>query len=483
MNTRLVQLGSALAALASLVLAACGGGGGGSNPPAAPGAVRVSGAVSATSSAALFQVAASSALAVPAANAVIAIPLQHGSLSGSSMSSSQTAPLGADGAFTLRLDKSSDWLLVLANTGVVGAGRFLGSVDVRTDVGAGLLELPFTTAAIDVLALGTVTHTAAWDATSATTVDATAFRLSDSQLVAVAKSDDIFRNAMNIVNNFGTYAGAGVWYALRPDFQWWDAASVLSTDYSDPARLAADYRGMSFQIDSNQTEVGIDALCAHSAIVTFEPPGLVTVDGVGYVGSAVPMTSANVVCETLVTNEGTSRRGWSGPLYMSGGYGASPSLSVKTVTENPVGSWILKVNGTVRAAFDVAGVNPPVTAGDAPKGFVPAFKINTQPDGRITSVDVKWYYDDGGTYVPLAPTDLAVLRFFIERLELDFSSVVGGTTLSEDVYIDPSVETRAVPTRYAWYYGGTPPTPGQATGLMGFYESGGFGHFFHFPPR
>jgi hypothetical protein len=483
MTTRLVRLASALTVLG---VAACSGSKSSSTGPSGPSGptgsgVRVTGALSATTAAALVPLAVAPA-AVGAAEQVIAIPMSHGSLGGWNMTRSETAALGAGGAFTLDLERSSDWLLVLASSTAAGSGRFLGSVNVRTGVGADLLALPFTTAAIDVLSLGTVTHTAAWDARSATTVDATAFRLSDAQLLAVARSDDVFRNALNIVNNYGTYAGAGVYWDLRPDFGWWDTTSVLSAGFSDPARLAAGYRGMSFQLGSNQTEFGIDALCAHTTVVTFEPPSAVTIDGVGY-SPASPLTSAGVACDALVTNQGTSRRGWSGRLYMSGGYGASPALSVGAASENPAGAWTLRVNGAVRGRFDVAGVNPPVTAAGAPTGFVPSFRVNTQPDGRITSVDVRWFYFDGAAYVPLAAADLGVLRYFIAALELDFASEVNGTVVTEDVYLDPAVATSAAPSRYTWYYGGTPPTPQQAAGLMGFYETGGFGHFFHFPPR
>lgn len=485
MTTRLVRLASALTALGVAACSSKSSSSGPSGPtgPSGPstGDVRVSGALSATPAAAMLPLAVAPP-AVGAADQVIAIPMSRGSLGGWNMTRSETAALGAGGTFTLDLDRASDWLLVLANTTVAGSGRFLGSVNVRTGVGADLLELPLTTAAIDVLSLGTVTHTATWDARSGTTVDAASFRLSDAQLLAVARSDDVFRNALNIVNNYGTYAGPGVYWDLRPDFAWWDTASSLSAGFSDPARLAAGYRGMSFQLDSNQTEFGIDALCAHSTVVTFEPPSAVTIDGVPY-SPASPLTSAGVTCDTLVTNQGTSLRGWSGRLYMSGGYGASPALSVGAASENPAGEWTLRVNGAVRARFDVAGVNPPVTAAGAPTGFVPSFRVNTQPDGRITSVDVRWFYFDGAAYVPLAAADLGVLRYFIAALELDFASEVNGTVVTEDVYLDPAAATSAAPTRHVWYYGGTPPTPQQAAGLMGFYETGGFGHFFHFPPR
>lgn len=479
MTARHLRSASVLAAIA---LAACSGSKGAprsdGGPPPAQG-VRVTGALRAAAG----PLGGASALAAPAApDQVVAIPIFHGSLTGWNMTQSERAVLGADGTFTLDLGRSADWLLVLVDSSATGAGRYVGSVNVRTEVGADLLALPFTTAAIDALSLGTVTHTPTWDASSGTTVVATAFHLSDSQLAAVAKSDDVFKNAMNIVNNSGTYGGPGVWWNLRPDFSWWDATTSPSTAFSDPATYAADYRGMTFQLDSNQSAFGIDALCAHSTVVTFDPPALVTLAGVGY-SSAHPLTSAGVTCETLVTNQGTSRRGWSGPLYMSGGYGASPSMSVIGLSENPAGFWTLRVDGATRAMFDVAAVNPPVTAAGVPKGFIPSFRIDTAPDGRITSVHVRWFYFDGGAFVALAPGDLGVLRYFIQGLELDFASEVGGVTISEDVYLDPSVDTSAAPSRYTWYYGGTPPTPQQATGLMGFYESGGFGHFFHFPRR
>jgi hypothetical protein len=164
---------------------------------------------------------------------------------------------------------------------------------------------------------------------------------------------------------------------------------------------------------------------------------------------------------------------------MSGGYGPSPTYSVLDTGGNPAGTWTWSegaagATGVVKAVFDPAGANPPVANGSA-TGFVPSFKINTAPNGKILSVDVRWFYYDAGTgqyHGPLDASERAVLRYFVDRLEVDFSNPGGGAT--EDVYLDPTVETQAIPTR-TWYY-----AAGARAAVMGFYESGGFGYFFHF---
>jgi hypothetical protein len=54
------------------------------------------------------------------------------------------------------------------------------------------------------------------------------------------------------------------------------------------------------------------------------------------------------------------------------------------------------------------------------------------------------------------------------------------------MYFDPATTTNLVPSSFAttncnedWYYGNSS-FPDTDTGLMGFYESGGFGYFFDF---
>jgi hypothetical protein len=146
----------------------------------------------------------------------------------------------------------------------------------------------------------------------------------------------------------------------------------------------------------------------------------------------------------------------------------------------------------LKAAFDIASINPPVTSGGQLKGFVPAYKLVIAPTQKITRVDVAWLYYDGAAYTKIDAADLKILKHFIGGIEAKFDVTYGNTRRTCEMYIDPSTETSFDPLdpRYVstcqadashkdWYYG-DPGHPETNTGLMGFYESGGFGYFFDF---
>jgi hypothetical protein len=414
---------------------------------------------------------------------VLAVPLERGRLSGQLMGASVAASL-AGGTFSLDLPKRYDWLLLLVDSSAADEARFHGAVNLRTALDAGLIELPVSGGGADAVAVGTVAGSASGDATSISTVSSAAFALTPAQLESLAQADDLFQNAKNLVNNHGTFGnGPGVWYQLRPDFVW-DGETDVSAHWSDPAALV--YGGMQFQLDTSSTAVGMDRLCSHSTVVTLEPPSVVTVDTgggpVGY-GPGNGFTSAGATCTAIVRNDSTpGREFWSGSLYGTDGYGGMSYSVAVSIPTNPAGYWTWREGGTVRAKFDVSGVNPPVVGGK-PAGFVPSYKVNVDATGRITSVDVRWFsYDRGaGTYTLLAAQDLPLLRHFVESSEVKLERTYGGVRETEEIYFDPVTTTRVIPAK-TWYYGRHPADPARETGLMGFHGTGGFGFFFNFRP-
>jgi hypothetical protein len=428
----------------------------------------------------------------PAADEILAIPVERGWLSGQLMSQARSAAIAADGTFSLSLPKSSDWVVLLVDTTKADESRFIGSVTLRAGSGWNLVSLPLTGATIDAIALGTVDSSGEnFDVVSSTSVDAAAFSMTAAELESFARTDDLFRNALNLVNNCGAFGNAAnVWYQLRPDFSW-EGSAGIDMGFSVPSELT--YQGMQFQLDTSSTSVSIDALCDHSAVVSLAPPGPVLVGNMTSYDPSNVISSASVACTDIIRNGvAVSKEGWSGPpgvFYMSGGYGPSPTYSVGMTTPNPPGYWTWSERGSVKAKFDVSSVNPPLWADGAnrPRGFVPSFKVNTGPSGLVTSVDVQWFFFDPtaaagtGGYVPLDPSRLGVLRHFVERLEVKFDRTWNGTRRTEERYFDPATTTRIVPNQ-TWYYGQNPAHPDQETGLMGYYSVGGFGYFFHFRP-
>jgi hypothetical protein len=509
-----VILSVMLVAVLGITIHACSGGGGGSSGGGSdPGtSVQLSGSVAsggggytvAMSRRQVFYAKAlsmlgfaSPAFAVappppgPIVDKIVAIPMDRGSLASWNMQNSVTQDINnADGSFSLSLSTHHDWLLVLINSQATGTVKYVGSVAMDTSLADSLLNLPATDAAILSLPLGTLSLSGSNDdAISSGTVTAADFSMTADQLTAMAKSDDLFRNAMNIVNNYGNaYLGNGPtdWYMMRPDFFWLDSGATLTTGYSNPLNMA--YQGMNFQIDTNTTNVTMTSICGTAGVVKLYPPSVVSLSGTLY-DHTTPIANSGLNCATL---NGTAKETLSSSLYATNAYGGKISYSVLgSIITNPVppGYWEWRENDVPKAAFEVGNVNPPVTATGKPMGFVPSFLLHVDGTNKILSVDIKWWYWNGSSYVEVI--DKSVLKHFINSAEVKFDVGMGTPDRKTcEMYVDPTTTTNVAPSSFAgtgncssdWYYGSTDPAKaGTNTGVKGFYETGGFGYFFDFP--
>ncbi len=435
----------------------------------------------------------------PTVNQVVAIPMSSGSLRGEMMQYSKSAAIDTStGTFSLSLEKDSDWLLVLINSNATGTNRFVGSLALDAGSSNSLLNFPAVDSTLSTMVLGTVSRptTTSFDALTSKVVGTTDFSLSADQLVAMSKTDKLFRNAMNIVNNYEQFGnGAGKWYQLRPDFHWSGDLSTLVTSTALDSAPSLTYSGMNFQLDQNVDAVSMNSVCTTTGIVALHPPvsaGVVTMGTKTY-DYGHPIQNSGAGCQ--LWNGGPAVETTNSDIYACNGYQNITYSVQATFTSGtiPSGFWEWKENGVVKAAFDIANINPPVTATGRLKGFIPAYKINIDVNNKITSVDVAWFFYDGGAYTPLAPSDLNVLKHFVQSIEAKFDVTYSGTRRTCEMYIDPSVETSFDPTdqRYAstcqadaahkdWYYNDAINHPETNSGLMGFYETGGFGYFFDY---
>ena len=483
----------------SVILGACSGGGGGGSAQPAP-KIQLSGTIGSGYSvpakpASIFAKALSFfgyptyayAIAAFTVDKIIAIPMDRGSLQAWNMANTQIGTIDPDTrAFSLSLTKDTDWLLVLINSAGTPTTRFVASVALNTGSPDSMLSLPATISTLTSLNLGSVSYSTG-DALTSKVVGTADFSLTTAQITAMAKTDDIFRNAKNIINNYNT--ATGVYYQLRPDFTWSSDYSTLTTTLSDPAY---NYMGMGFQLDTNSPAITMDDLCSFGTTTLKLFPSTDVSDGTYTynVGNPITNTGASPNC-TLVN--GFRQLGGTGlyatDAYAEGGVGLSMGpwarFPAKPVTP---ATWTWVENNVEKAWFDVATINPPVNDDGTPKGFVPAFKINTAPSttSQIESIDVKWYYSDGASYLPLATEDLGILKHFIGRLEVKLEATTDQRRTCE-MYFDPSTTTQVRPADFAtvgncsltWYFNNDG-HPDTNTGLMGFYESGGFGYFFNF---
>jgi hypothetical protein len=494
-----------------VVLHGCGGGGGG-GAVATTKKLHVNGSIGSGYTVALkpsfaarvmnFFGFGSSAFAAadPTVDTVIAIPMNRGALNVWQMGESVSSVIDpGTQEFSIALAENHDWLLMLINSQVSDDTRFVGSLALNTGSDDSLLNLPVRNAAISSLDLGVVSRpvTTSGDAISSGTVTATDFNLTADQLSTLAKTDDLFKNAKNMVNNYGNFGNAPtVYYNLKPNFFWGihgTGYDTIAGSYSAPNQ---PFVGMSFQLDTNNTAVSMNTLCTAgtTTIVELYPPAAILDETTKTYDATHPLTNSGAVCTPLAGG----KRQADGPenfmatdQYDGISYGFPAHF-----TSLPSGPWTWKEFGTTRAVFDIGTVNPPYYGpNNYPRGFVPSFKVNVDANQKILSVDVQWYYYDetAGTYVgPFTTTDpeMAVLKHFIQALEVKFD-VTNGTRRTCDMYFDPATTSHVIPADFYdasdpnnycnldWYLN-NPGFPDTDTGIMGYYETGGFGYYFDF---
>lgn len=462
----------------ALALTACTGGGGSGSALPADRTVIVSGSVGSGYGIPPGAAGAPSVLfsgeTRTSVDRIVAIPLFRGSLKAESMASRKESVINSDSTFSLDLDKDKDWLLALIDTTAPDNDRFVGSLAVSTGATGSLLFMPLTSASVNMIDLGTVARAPSSADGIADADISVAFTMTGEALSTLARTDGLFRNAKNIVNNYD--AGTGIWYQLRPDFSWCgDYFTLLSS--TDPA--AYTFLGLNFQMDTNSPSVTMDQICtAGSMTLELVPPQPVSSETVTY-GPSSPLTNSGT-CGSYVVSGMTHTQTTSGDFSATDAYGNISYSTIPRFDSVPAGNWLWNENGVTRAVYDMAGAHLPLAADGRPMGFVPSFKVNfnNMDERRITSIDVKWKYYDPvqNGYVEL--TDLSVLAHAIGSAEVKFGAVYNDQRETEEIYFDPVVTTSIVPSG-EWYVMNKA-RPDRSPSITGFYESGGFGHFFHF---
>jgi hypothetical protein len=341
--------------------------------------------------------------AVYEVNKIIAIPFEGGYLGDYCITNRKEATFDVNRAFSLSLEKNMNWLLLLVNTeGTNPDAIFRGYValDVGTD---GLLEIPATTASGTTLDLG-VLDPDLKDSTIAlsgnTTVTGTDFSMTGSQLLSLAKNDELLKLVKNLFINYDF--ATGTYYTLRPDYKWSGQYASIDNAFQPVTNYA--YVSYQFQFDTNSNALTIDQIGGTNS-VTKIPIQLRPPSGASVVSKQIPVitytysapisnyNNANALTK-LQKADGTwevncrdffaSEMPWGGISYSLG--------SGNLTGDIPANYWQWVISGTVTGEFDVA-VATPITATTKIKGFVPTIKVNTTPttgvDKRITSIDVE----------------------------------------------------------------------------------------------
>jgi hypothetical protein len=490
----------AVAVATSAILGACSGGGGGGTAAQQPAPkVQLSGTIGSGYSHAKGSYGKSYIAAPPPAliDAVVAIPMTRGALDARNMTSSVPGMIGLDGKFNLALPMDQDWLLVLINSAGTSTTRFVGSLALSAG-SESILNLPATASTLSSLNLGTITRPGvSGDAiTSSATVTAADFGMSANQFTAFANSNDVFKNAKNIINNYNTTTG--VWYQLRPDFTWVADYTTINGAFSGTAPWA--FHSYNFQMDTNATNLTVQNLCTNgtaTVAVAWTPPVGKTINTVGgfyTYSTGNPITNSAAVCEAYSSDGVAANRATGGGFYATdaywGPYGTL-SYSVQAWFLAPIesGDWTWSEGGVVKATFDPSVSTPVHTDGVRSLGYVPSIKVTVDTGaagGVITAVDVDWYYFDGSTYQPVTTAaDFAVMQHLMDGYEIIFDATSRHSSFRFTDWTTASQRHLDLTTTAAdndWTYADNValnaflPTDAQAVGV--FYSSGGIGRYF-----
>ncbi|MEK6744234.1 MAG: hypothetical protein AABZ15_11510 [Nitrospirota bacterium] len=487
----------------SVILSACGGGGGGGASSQTAPKVQLSGTIGSTGNGYTHKASMASGFGNPNVNRVMAIPIMNGSLNGWSLSSSASSSIATDGSFSMSLDSAYDYVPVLIDTNVTGTGRYIGTIGANTGSSESILNIPVTQSILSTIALGTVSRptTSFYDAVSSKVVGTADFSLSPVQLAALAKTDDVYKNIMNIVNNYGNFDNpADVWYYLRPNFSWRRTYSGLTTSTNLTSQPVYTYNRYQFQLTTNSQSVLISQLCPTNTVsLQLYPPAGTTVASFGtnsYHDNNPLQNDNNPHCRTHSSGNGQEQiedsfADFSATNAYADAYQTMDYEFMTDFQEDiPAGYWTWKEDGVVKGMFDASVSVPKTTAGN-PKGFVPAMYVKVDGTNKIEYVDIAWFYYDetAGQYVKLGTGDLGILKHVMQAGEVEFMNETDNT--KADAYFDPTVTTRVVPPLArdsngtligdgSWYFDYSPgtATPQTARSIIFFYESAGIGNYF-----
>lgn len=438
-----------LVGITSLGLMACGGGGG-SGDDGGNGGGRVSLSAQLGTSyniaappglsesllAALFGKKAMAINTASIVDKVVAIPSYSGSLAPADLDNMQTASLNGNGRFSLSLQTSYDWVILLVNSNASSIDdKVAGYVTATIDSENTLVAFPGSELSSD-LDMGTLESDGVNEAQSSTdgTQNAASFKLSLKELKSIAKSDDSYKHLINLYLNYDPATKT----AYQPQLSYtWNAGSISSTGNAIPTASTIDaYQAVGFNVGIETANINAalkDGICSGTTLVELIPPAAVSNvdssrswDTTNNFTNNADYSPTCALDDTACMNIGADPSSWlqsNGsenryycydadfaiqiPLSVNGAlinFGWGP-LSIPA-TGLPQGTWVYKVDGSEVAWFDLAVASPVNSAGKFTTTPVPA--INMAYDsvtGLISGIAITWFQFDPETdiYVALTP--------------------------------------------------------------------------------
>lgn len=201
------------------------------------------------------------------------------------------------------------------------------------------------------------------------------FTLTQSQLMLLAKTDDMLK----MVKNFYLSEALGIWAAVDLNFIWFDTLSKCMGQFSEPLSIAQNLPRYNISIISEYTDFNVSnlSLTAPSQVTTTYP-------------TETQGTAFDVTADAVENNE----RKISSPEFIG---------------EVPDGIWSITENGTEKFLFDVSKGAAFDNQG-LPKILVPSLKVTTTgQDSTFESIGVEWYMYESGTYSSITLSEVLSL--------------------------------------------------------------------------
>ena len=451
-------------------LSSCGGGGSGDNGGASGGGSVQLNAVLGSSYtiaaspgfidsvfAALFGKQAMAINTASIVDQVVAIPSFSGSMAPADFDNMKTAVLSRDGSFSLSLQTSYDWVILLVNSNTSNIeDKVAGYVAATIDADNSLIAFPGSKMATS-LDMGTLESDGVNEARSSTdgAQNAASFNLNLDELKSIAKSDNSYKHLINLYLNYNPATRS----AYQPQLSYsWDSGSINSIGNASPtASSISGYQAVGFNIGIETANINAalkDGICSGTTRVELIPPAPVSTvdstrswDAVNSFSNDADYSSSCASGDTGCMNIGAASSNW---LQSNGSedryycYDADFAIQVPLSINNsligfgwsllkipatglPEGIWVYKVDGNEVAWFDLAVASPVNSAGKFTTTPIPALNMSYDTStGAITGISITWFQFDSviNDYVLLTP---AQAQAFDAIVNDSFISVIDDT--------------------------------------------------------
>jgi hypothetical protein len=412
---------------------------------------------------------------------VKALPVRKGLIAKESLLYSVKGNIENDGIFYLNIDTKSDWLFILIHTDSNGNEYFVSQISMPVENSKEtLLLFPATCTKAETFDFGKVKYSGNFSF-SEKEVAVADFHFNLEQLELIARNDSPFA----AVRNFSLKSSddSETFYTLRTDFKWAGIYPELTGSYSDPRFYG--YRGYNFQLDTDSTEVNINQTCevlgfTKKDIELFPPRGSEVADRYlpTIYNDTEPISNDDTNCTTAFDDAIESRDNdfYATDRFINLSYTLGSMLVADPI---PGGLWEFRINGDLEAEFDPS-VSIPKTHEEKIDNVVAGIMVNKNDEGRITSIDIKWYEEDPADddgYREVTDPDVITLLVSFANIYLENES--GASRRYESIDL-PEVTSSVTPAN-TWYFGGDGPVEEQAEAVGVSWKTGGIAQFVHFP--